>query len=678
MRSIHWTRGTPWRAGLALLGLVTTSLAGASSVFADQGPLDLSEVSLEELMKITVTSAGKKSQLITETAAAIYVITADDIRRSNTSTLTELLRQVPGIQVAREATGEWSISIRGFNDKHANKLLVMIDGRTLYSPLYAGVEWDVHDTMMEDISRIEIIRGPGASLWGANAVNGVINIITKPANETLGGLVAYQVGALENGTLAVRYGGTIDQNTRYRLFSKYFNRRSLQDAAGNTPYGGWTSIRQGGRLDWSPTSTDLVVISGEWSLSNLREVDDEITSFSPPFESMVQEHDRAKTSFVLTQWNHKARNGSEFDVRFFYDRNRQYDGLGHDKDESIETSDVEFDQHVKLRGRHDLVWGGGFRQVRDTIRPAFDSGFTPASRTARTYNGFVQDEIAVLHDSIRLTAGSKIEWNSFSKLEVQPTGRVLWAPALKHSVWTAASRAVRVPSRNEHDQYELDSISENEDGNLEYDLLVGSPAFRPEKLTSFEAGYRFVPTRRFSLDVASFYNVYDDLQTIERGDAAFTTSPFAGIMTPLVRANNARGRVVGAEVTAFWTVNAMIQLSGNYSRLHMQLHAKPETNDEDAEGFEGKNARNLLYARVYADLPQKVDVTGELRYVGVIPGEEVPGYAEANIHVSRVIRAGLSLRFTLDNLIHSRHAEWDFGGSLLPSRAVRAGVNWTF
>jgi iron complex outermembrane receptor protein len=409
----------------------------------------------------------------------------------------------------------------------------------------------------------------------------------------------------------------------------------------------------------------------------MREVDEEITSFTAPFDSMVEEHDKTKTRFVLTRWNRKRSNGSEFDVRFFYDKIRQYDGRGHDKDESIETTDVEFNQRQNLRGRHDLVWGGGFRQVRDTVSPAFDSWFTPVAYAARTYNGFIQDEIALLHDSVRLTAGSKLEWNSFSGIEVQPTARLLWAPVEIHSVWTAVSRAVRVPSRSERDQYELDSISENDEGEVEYGLLIPSPAFRPEKLTSYEAGYRFVPTHRFSLDVASFYNIYDDLQTIETDEAFVTAAPIAGVMTPLVRANNGYGRVAGAELTAFWTVSNALQLSGNYARLHMQLRATPASNDEDAARFEGKNARNQFYVRAYAGLPIQVSLTTELRYVGPISGEEVPGYLDGSVHISRAIRKGLRLDVTLDNLVHRRHSEWDSGRSL-QSRALRASLNWTF
>jgi iron complex outermembrane receptor protein len=670
-----WTR-----AGLALIGFaLTTGVICGVPVVAGQRPgVNLVDMSLEELLTIEVVSASKKSQLITETSAAIYVITADDIRRQNASTLTDLLRQVPGVLVARESTGEWSISIRGFNDKHANKLLVLMDGRTLYSPLYAEVEWDIQDAMLEDIDRIEVIRGSGAAIWGANAVNGVINIIMKPAAETLGGHVALGVGTLEKGLVAARYGGSIGDTAHYRVFSKYFDRASLEDAAGTTPWGGWTNFRQGGRVDWSPSTSDTITFTGEWSRGNLRGPDNEIVSFTPPFESPVEEHDKTSAGFLLTRWTRKRPAGSQFDLQFFYDRIHQSDALGHDKDESIGTTDVEFSHHLSAFGRHDLVWGVGFRQVRDRILPAFDSSFTPVLFSARTYNGFAQDEIALRRDTIRLTVGAKVERNAFSGTEFQPTVRLLLAPAKRHSAWGAVSRAVRVPSRSERHQDQLESIDEDENGDVEYERLVASPLFKPERVTSYETGYRFVPTTRLSLDVASFYNVYDDLPTIEAQESFFTAAPIAGVMTPLLRANRARGRVAGAEVTAFWTVSDMLQLSGNYTRLFMRLHADPESNDEDAEAFQDKNAKNLFYVRAYTDLPHRVDLTMEMRYVGAIPGEGVAGYAEANIHLARTLRQGLRLSLTGDNLFHARHAEWNFGDSMMPSRAIRASLNWAF
>jgi iron complex outermembrane receptor protein len=662
---------------LVLSALFVIAAGGLSAVSAQQQPrLDLIEMSLEELLSLEITSAGKKEQLIGDTAAAIYVITADDIRRSQATTIMELLRQVPGMHVARETTGKWSISIRGFTQENANKLLVLMDGRSLYTPVYTGVEWDDQDTLLEDIDRIEIIRGPGASLWGANAVNGVVNIITKDARDTQGAAVTYQTGTLENGTVAARYGGSIGDTAHYRVFSKYFDRPNMPDAEGVTPAGGWDAIRQGGRLDWRPSARDHVTMTGEWLLSRVNDIDEEMTPETFPFETTVIERDRTRSSFLLGRWSRAKSSGSNFAVQFFYDRSRQFEQSNNDRGELVETTDLEFQYRLAALTHHDVVWGGGFRQVRDRVTPALDSWFSPNRFAAYTYNAFFQDEIAWRQKTVRFTAGSKLEWNSFSGVETQPTARLLWAPTTTHSVWTAASRAVRVPSRYELDQYSIEEVEE-EDDEIAYELVVPPLGFRPESLKSYEAGYRFVPTRRFSVDVTSFYNVYDHLQTLASYEPEQTALPIAGVMTPLVRTNAGFGNVYGTELLAFWTITEALQVSGSYSRLQMRMDDTGFPHNDDGERMEDQYAANLFFLRAYTDLPYRVELNGELRYVGRLEGQEVPGYVDGNVHVSRPIRNGLRWKLSLDNLLHRRHGEWDEGELTLP-RGIRAGLEWRF
>jgi iron complex outermembrane receptor protein len=661
-----------------LLGLLfaTAGPGLVSTAVAQQRPVNLVEMSLEELLTLEITSAGKKSQLIGETAAAIYVITSDDIRRSQATSVMGLLRQVPGMYVARENTGKWSISIRGFANENANKLLVLIDGRTLYTPIFTGVEWKAQDTLLEDVDRIEVIRGPGASLWGANAVNGVINIITKDASETQGAVVAAQTGTMENGTLSARYGGALGESVHYRVFSKYFNRSSLPTAEGETPWGGWSNVRQGARVDVRPTGVDHISISSEWFINKIDELDDEMTPETFPFETEVEERDRTKGTFVLGRWARQRANGSDFSVQAFFDRNQVYDASRLDRDEWVETADVEFQYHLTYEGRHDLVWGGGFRQVRDLVGPAIDSWFTPDRFTARTYNAFVQDEIGWLDKTVRLTLGSKLESNAFSGMEIQPTARLLWAPTPQHSVWTAASRAVRVPSRYELDQFSIEDIEE-EDDVLAYDLLIPSHRYKPEAVRGYEAGYRFLPIRQFSLDVSTFSNVYTDLQTVEHGEQLGAEAPIRGLMTPMMFTNQGYGKVYGAEILAFWTISDRLQVSGSYSRLQMRMDSTGLPHNEDGIRMEELYSPNMFFARAYLDLPFAFELNGEVRRVGSIPGQEVDGYIDGNIHLSREMARGLRLHLSVDDAMHRRHAEWNEGELMVP-RAVRVGFTWGF
>jgi iron complex outermembrane recepter protein len=668
-----WTRTTRTRVAIGVIGLLTAGFGGTA--YAQKTPVDLNAMSLEELMSVVVTSAGKKDQRLGDAAAAVYVITAADIQRSHGLTIVDLLRQVPGILVARENTGEWSISIRGFNDKHANKLLVLMDGRSLYSPLYTGIEWDVQDTLIEDVDRIEVVRGPGASLWGANAVNGVINIITKSAKDTQGAAVTYHAGLTDKSTIAARWGGSFGTNAHFSVFSKYFTRGSMALADGTTPSGGWTGMRYGGQLDWTPTPRDQVRISSQLFRSSLNETDDEITSFLPPFESTVEEHDRTTAGFVLGRWSRTQSDRAELNVQFFYDRIRQYDGLGNDKDEAIETLDLEAQQRWR-GGRHDVVFGGGLRVVRDHVDAAFDSWFTPERHTALTQNLFVQDEVGIA--AVRLTLGSKIEWNEYTGAEVQPTARLLWTLSPAHTVWGSVSRAVRVPSRTEMHQQSVESIELDDDDQLRYELLSGTPTLQPEKLTSSEIGYRFAAAKGISVDTTAFHNVYDDLYTLEVGAAVATTFPAEGLQTPLFRDNLGYARVQGIEVVGTWSANDSLRVIGSYTHLRMQAFRRDESTDENIGSLPDHNARNLFYLRADLHAAFGVDLSPELRFVGKIVGQEVPAYLDANVHVSRAVGVHWRLGVSFDNLLYGDRSEWDGEGGFVLPRSVRAKLEWRF
>ena len=400
-----------------------------------------------------------------------------------------------------------------------------------------------------------------------------------------------------------------------------------------------------------------------------------MTAETFPLKTIVQERDRTKAGFVLGKWSRARDSGSRFGLQFFYDRSRMYDAGRLDRDEAVETTDLEFQYQMNPEG-HEIVWGLGFRQVRDRVGDAVDSWFSPGRFTARTYNAFAQDELAWRDDSVRFTVGSKLEWNSFSGAEVQPTARLLWAPTAIHSVWTAASRAVRVPSRFEVHQYAIDDVEE-EDDHFTYDFVVPPDAFKPEKLTAYETGYRFVPSTRFSVDAALFYNLYDDLQTVERGETQTVEFPIPGAMTSLRRTNAGFGTVYGAEVLAFWTVTPAVQLSGSYTRMNMRMDPTGFPHNENGERVEDLYTPNAFFARAYIDMPYGIESSSELRFVGPVTGQEVPGYVDGSVHLSRGIRSGVRLKLSADNVLHRNHGEWDEGEIVLP-RAIRAGIDWRF
>jgi iron complex outermembrane receptor protein len=342
----------------------------------------------------------------------------------------------------------------------------------------------------------------------------------------------------------------------------------------------------------------------------------------------------------------------------------------------VGTADLEFQHRLKAATSHDLLWGVGFRQVRDRVGPALASWFTPERFTARTYNAFLHDEATWRDKTIRVTAGSKLEWNAFSGFEIQPNVRVLWAPTPVHSVWTAASRAVRAPSRYEVHQVSIEDVEE-QDGDVVYSLFVPPAAFRSETVTAYEAGYRFVPTRRLSLDVSSFYNVYDHLQTVETGTQQRSALPIAGLMTPLGRTNAGSGRVSGAEVLAYWTISGALQVSGSYTALHMRMDRTGLPHNEHGDRVEDQYAANMFFVRAYANLPYAVELNSDLRFVGRVRGEGVPAYFEGSVHVSREVLRGLRVTGSVDNILHRRHGEWDEGELTVP-RGLRIGLDWRF
>jgi len=402
---------------------------------------DLTELTLEQLMTVEITSASKKEEPLWDSAAAVFVITGEDIRRAGMKSIPEALRLAPGVQVAQFGANRWAISARGFNATFSNKLLVLIDGRTVYTPLFAGVFWDAQDTLLEDIERIEVIRGPGGTLWGANAVNGVINIITKQAKATQGGYVEVGGGTEERGFVGTRYGGRIGSDLFYRGYFKYANHDNLVTATGHEGIDDWRTYRGGFRLDWEPSTRDTVTVQGDLYKGDFGQTLP-IPSLLPPFSATRESRDDFAGGNVLSRWRHRMADRRETSVQFYYDRTHRDELLFH---ETRDTVDLEFQHRFPLGARHDLIWGVDTRVTIDALNKINSPTlvFEPRRRTDHLVSGFIQDQIALIHDRLMLTLGSKFEHNSFSGFEAQPNARLVYSPNAWNRVWTAVSRAVR-------------------------------------------------------------------------------------------------------------------------------------------------------------------------------------------------------------------------------------------
>ncbi|NQT41038.1 MAG: TonB-dependent receptor, partial [Planctomycetes bacterium] len=411
-------------------------------------------------LDVEVTSVSKQESTVGRSPAAIFVITQEMIRRSGVTSVPEALRMAPGLEVARISSHSWAITARGFNnDRYANKLLVLIDGRTVYTPQFSGVYWDVQDLLLEDVERIEVIRGPGGTLWGANAVNGVINILTKKAKDTQGLLVTAGGGTEDSAITGIRYGGKVGDGLNWRVYGKFFERDGSFPVAGNYPansgmdsaHDDWRVGRGGFRLDWEldPCRRDVITVQGDYyggTESKIRQ----ITTRDPPdyTEFLNQRIDLAGAN-VLTRWTHAVNKESDLALQFYYDRTFRDTGISQSE---INTLDIDFQHRFPLARRHRVIWGAEYRQVHDDLVPfAFGIDFVPHERTTQVFSMFVQDEITLVDERLFLTVGSKFENNTYSDFEYQPSARVLYTPTPRQAAWAAASRAVRTPARFDHD-----------------------------------------------------------------------------------------------------------------------------------------------------------------------------------------------------------------------------------
>src|SRR4051812_13006365 len=506
LRRHHW-----WQGMLCSGSGLTLSLVCSVALASPDGPSgsisELATMSLEDLSNLRVSTVSKHAERVTDAPAAVFVLTGEDIRRSGATSIPDALRMAPGVQVARLDSHNWAITSRGFNDLYADKLLVLMDGRSVYTPLFSGVYWDVQDTFMEDIDRIEVIRGPGAALWGANAVNGVINIITKSAKETQGGLLVGGYGTEEQGFGGVRFGGTIRDDAFYRVYAKYFNRDDSALPSGARNNDDWQNLRGGFRMDWEPSAQNLFTLQGD---AYYAEENQTFLLFTPaPGEEVHPSRTYTHGANILGRWTHNFAADSELKLQSYFDyTSRHLDWF----EETRNTADVELQYRLPVGERQNWEAGIGYRYSDSrNLKSNFTLSFFPPQRATHIFNTFVQDEISLVKDRLRLTLGSKFEHNDYTSWEIQPSARLLWTPHEKHSFWASVSRAVRTPSQADSDSRITSAVVPGVPPTVVW--LQGNPDFRSEILIAYELGYRVQPHPKVSLDLALFYNDYDRLRS---------------------------------------------------------------------------------------------------------------------------------------------------------------------
>ena len=643
----------------ALLVTALTSLF-VMVASAQNNQVDVTTMSVEDLMNMQVTSVSKRTQKVADAAAAVYVITQEDIRRSGATNIPEALRLAPGVQVARIDENKWAISSRGFNGRFADKLLVLIDGRSVYTPLFSGVYWNVQDVMLEDVDRIEVIRGPGATLWGANAVNGVINIITKSARNTQAGLATAGGGNELRGFSNLRYGGTVNQDAYYRAYAKYFNVGSSTDPIGGNGTDNWDSLRGGFRGDWNPAGPDKVTLQGDMYRSHYGELLT-IPSLNAPYSSTFPNAGAISGGNILGRWAHDFGNSSTSLQVYFDNTNISENSLFADHQNIF---DIDFQHSFHLTDSQAVIWGVGYRSIGDSNDSSFTVSLQPNHNQLNQFSGFAQDEISLLDRRVQLTLGSKLEHNDFTGLEVEPNARLLWNMTPNQSIWTAVSRAVRTPALTERGLQLVSAVIPPGGPGNPTPLaaaadVYGSNQFQSEDLLAYEVGYRVQVANNVSADIATFYNNYTHLRSAEPGAPFVQTDPAPlHLVVPFVASNKMHGGTYGAEIFTEYKVIPRWKLSGSYSYLQMDIRKDATSMDPTPDNPNMSSPRHQFYVRSSLDVFRKLEHDFTVRYVDELPGLSIPSYYSVDTHFSYALPHSYELSIGSQNLLNHQHLEF--------------------
>ncbi len=618
---------------------VAMAVGAISDAHADAVSMgSLKALSIEELMNLEVTSVSKAGESLIDAPAAVYVITREDILSSGAKSIPDTLRLAPNLQVAQITSSTFAITARGFNGPAASKLLVLIDGRSVYTPYHSGVSWDVQDVLPEDIERIEVISGPGATLWGANAMNGVINITTRRSAETPGVSVMAGAGNLDRRG-SIQLGGRVDSALTYRAYVDSFSDGHNLAATGTSADDAWHKTQGGFRLDWMPAH-DLLTLQGD---------------FYQGSEHKLNSPDQAVTGHnVLARWNHAIGDGSALQVQGYYDYSKfSIPGVGFDE---LATWDLDVQHSFSWGSRHNLVWGGGFRVARDDFPTILSSTqlllFSPQRRSLNYGNIFLQDTIAI-GAAVKLTLGAKYERDAYTGGEPLPNVRLSWKSSDHSLLWVAISRAVRAPSRLDRDLYEVAGPV----------IYIKGGDFQDERLNAYELGYRAQPTARSLLSLSGFYNVYTDLRTAEYSPGPALPAMFANLMA---------GHTYGLEFWGNYQLAEWWRLGAGANWLHERLHFEPGSSGIAGLAIAGNDPSYQVSLRSNLTLSPAWQISLGLRQIGALANPVSPRYTELDAHVAWTASQSVSLALTGSNLMHPHHLE--FGTTAAPLQLGATGV----
>ena len=631
---------------------VSASLSADKAMNVDA----LFNLPLNELMQTEVVSVSKRAQPLSDVAAATYVITQERIRRSGLNSIPELLRMVPGLNVAQLDANKWAISARGFNRLYARNLLVMIDGRSVYSPLFAGVHWDAIDIALEDIERIEVIRGPGAALWGANAVNGVINIITKRSGATQGQMLSVELGD-EDNILTARHGGKLNHGGHYRVYLKARDVDDFVDASEQDTADNWEAYTLGFRSDWMLSVQDTVSVHGDYYIGNLgATLSYTDLNNAPSYRTTEVNDTEAVSANLMMRWARSYSSTSEVVWQVYYD-NIVREELPFR--ERHDTYDIDMQHRFAFTPEQTLTWGINYRTTRQETNKSFRFSFDNDKETISQGGLFLQDEVLALDERLAVTVGAKVEYFEYSGLEFQPNLRMAWRLEDGQTFWASTARAVRSPARTDTDArinilaFQSPSCA---NGNLCLVRLTGNESIESETVHAYEFGFRGQVNKQVSYDASMYYNEYKDMISSQSGPRYAVTDE-APLHEVLIRqfVNGASGHTKGFEFSSTIQVLPSWRMLVGMTFLDMNITAS------DGYDVNGESPEQQYQLHNYFNLTNHLELDFLIYYVDEVDvqyrSQTIDAYVRADVRLGWQVSPEGEVSLGVRNLADDRHAE---------------------